>query len=108
VGIVVNDLDVLETIVEEGRGTATKTDTRQGSGLPGELDVHNVICQMVPVEVKVAEAVHKLPDTQVALLGEHVGEERIARDIERDAQEQVRAALIELAGEPSFDNIELE
>ncbi|MNC04864.1 hypothetical protein D3C75_523140 [compost metagenome] len=45
---------------------------------------------------------------QIALLGHHVGQQGVARDVERQTEEDVAAALIELAGELAVRHIELE
>ena len=55
---------------------------------------------MVAVDVAVAAGPDEIADVEVALLGQHVRQQRIARDVERDAEEDVGAALVELAAEP--------
>ena len=41
----------------------------------------------------------KSPTLEVALLRQHVRQQRVARDVERHAEEDVGAALVELAAE---------
>ena len=48
------------------------------------------------------------PGGQARDVGDEVGEQGVAGDVERDAQEQVGRALVELAGEPSVGDVELE
>ena len=45
---------------------------------------------------------------EAALLGEHVGQQRVAGDVERDAEEDVGAALVELEVEPAGGDLGLE
>jgi hypothetical protein len=78
----------------------------QRERLAGELLVD--LLEVVQVEVAVAAGPDEVADVEVALLREHVREQRVAGDVERHAQEQVGAALIELAGEPATRDIKLE
>jgi hypothetical protein len=50
----------------------------------------------------------KSPTSQVALLRDHVREQRVAGDVERHAQEDVGAALVQLAGQLAVGDVELE
>jgi hypothetical protein len=52
--------------------------------------------------------VHELAGLEVRHLGHHRREQRVGGDVERHAQEDVGAALVELAGEPAFGDVELE
>jgi radical SAM superfamily enzyme len=52
---------------------------------------------MVEVQVAVAPRPDELPDAEVALLRDHVREQRVGCDIERHAEEDVGAALVHLA-----------
>ena len=63
---------------------------------------------MVQIEMRIAEGVDEIARLQAGRLGHHVGEERIGRDVEGDAEKNVRRALVELAGQPPFRDIELE
>ena len=51
---------------------------------------------------------NEIADLKTRLLGEHVGEQRVGRDVERNAQEHVRAALVELERQASIGHVELE
>ena len=77
-----------------------------GARLPGELQGHLV--DVVVVDVAVTAGPHELADLQARLLGEHVGEDGVGRDVERNAEEHVRTALVELAGEFPVGDVELE
>ena len=52
---------------------------------------------MVLVHVRVADNVDELPRDEAADVGEHVGEEGVAGDVERYAKAHVRTALVHLA-----------
>ncbi|GMA20152.1 hypothetical protein GCM10025862_21730 [Arsenicicoccus piscis] len=56
----------------------------------------------------VAQGVHEVARRQVGLLRDHHGEQRVGRDVERHAEEDVGAALVELAGQPPVRDVELE
>src|SRR5208337_5629444 len=66
------------------------------------------LLDVVEVEMHVAERVDELARLKVRDLRHHHGEERIGGDVERNAQEHIRRALIKLAGKPSLRDIELE
>jgi hypothetical protein len=78
----------------------------QGAGVAAELQVH--LLQMVKIEVGVTQGVDKLTRLQIRHLGHHLQQERIGSDIERHAQENVGAALVELAGKPPIGYVELK
>jgi len=78
----------------------------QGSRVASELFFRLV--EVVGVEMGVAEGVDEFSWLQAGDLGHHQGEQRIAGDIEGDAEEDVTAALVELAGKATAGNIELE
>ena len=85
---------------------------RQRFGIAGELEFR--LFEVVGVEVEVAEGVDEVADFEVADMGDHVGEQCIGCDVERDAEEEVGTALVELAGQAraalvaGFVDIELE
>ena len=56
----------------------------------------------------VAACPDKVTDIQITLLRNHVREQRIARNIKRNSEEDIAASLIELAGQLSLSHIELE
>jgi len=58
--------------------------------------------------VTVPAGPHEVPDLQPGLLGDEVNEQGVAGDVEWDTEEQVGAALVELAGELTVGDIELE
>jgi hypothetical protein len=66
------------------------------------------LLEVVAVEVRVAEGVHEVAGLVAADLGEHQGEQGVGGDVEGHAEEDVGAALVELAGEPAVGDVELE
>src|SRR6201996_3279935 len=66
------------------------------------------LVEMVEIEMRVAEGVHELAGREPRHLRHHHRQQRIARDVERDAQEDLGRALVELAREPAVRDIELE
>src|SRR5687768_9216787 len=63
---------------------------------------------MVRVEVEVAEGVDEIARSEVANLRDHHREERVAGDVEGDAEKEVGAALIELAAQTAVEDEELK
>src|SRR5437868_8159230 len=63
---------------------------------------------MVRIKVAVAAGPDEVAHFEAALLGEHVGEERVAGDVERHAEEDVGAPLVELEAEAAGGDMGLE
>ena len=66
------------------------------------------LLDVVVVDMAVTAGPDELPHVESGLRRHHVGEQRIAGDVERHAEEQVGAALIQLAGQPAVGDVELE
>lgn len=66
------------------------------------------LLDMVVVDVNISKGVHEVPELEACYLRDHAGQQGVGRDVERDAQEQVGASLIKLAGQLPVDDIELE
>ena len=49
---------------------------------------------MIVVQVRVANGMHEIADVQPACLRHHLREQRVAGDIEWQAEEDVRGALV--------------
>ena len=95
-GIVIHDLEILVRVfVDRGR-LPVDDETRQGPRFA--LELLPDLIQMVPINVAIPAGPYEFPRLQVALFGEHVRQDRIGRDIERQAQKTVHAPLVELAG----------
>ena len=79
--------------------------SRTGSGLcSGQLQFH--LLQVVVVDVH-PQKCGRNPDLKSAALRDHMGEQRVGRD-ERNAQEEISAALIELTAQSVAGYIELK
>ena len=66
------------------------------------------LLEVVAVEVGVAEGVDQVAGLEAADLRHHPRQQRVRSDVERDAEEDVGAALVELAGEAAVGDVELE
>ena len=64
--------------------------------------------QVVLIQVRVAQRVDEFTRLQAAHLRHHHGQQRVTGDIERHAEENVRAALVKLAGEFAVCHIKLK
>ncbi len=82
--------------IEAGRRRSWSDGYGNGVALELRLD----LLAVVVVDVAVAARPDQVADLEVALLREHVREKRVARDVERDAEEHVRASLVDLAAQP--------
>ena len=105
-GVVAFELEVVVLVVEDALHLGVEHHARQWTWLAAELLMHLV--HMVEVDVRVAEGVDKLPWLQACDVSHHHAQQRVARDVERHAQEQVGAALIELQTQFAVGDIELE
>src|SRR6185312_14823912 len=92
--LVVHELEILEGVVEQGGGPAPDVESRRRERSARELQLR--LLEMIEVKVAVAAGPDELARLEIALLREHMGEQRVARDVERHAEEYVGAALIEL------------
>src|SRR5689334_17753137 len=90
-------VDVFDGGIEAHLGQGTRLASELGFGL----------LKVVGVEMKVAERVDKCARFQIANLRSHEGEQGVGSDVERDAKEEVGAALIELAAQLTVLNEEL-
>ena len=106
VRVVVLQLKVLRAEVEQVLHFGVELHLRQGSRLAGELEAG--LFEVVAVEVGVAEGVDELAGREAAYLRRHHGEQGIAGDVEGYAEEDVGAALVELAGEAAFGHVKLK
>ena len=71
-----------------------------------QLDARLV--DVVQIEVGVAERMDEVARLEPAFPRDEMGEQRVARDIERHAEENIRRSLVKLAGKLAFHDIELE
>ncbi len=106
VRVVAFEGEVLEDKILEACAGGIERHARQGAALAGELQAG--LLEVVGVEVEVAEGVNERAGLEAADLRDHEGEKRIGGDIEGHAEEEVCAALVELATEFAILNIELK
>src|SRR5579863_468004 len=66
------------------------------------------LLQMVVVQMHIPEGVNKLSRCQITNLRHHQRQQGITGDIERDPEEHIRTALIQLTAQPPIRDIELE
>src|SRR5690349_3647539 len=104
--LVIHDLKILELVLEHGWRAAREQQLRQRERNARELLVD--LFEMVRIEMAVAARPDELAHVEITLLRDHVSEQRIRGDIERDAEENVRAALVELTTQAFVRHIELE
>src|SRR6218665_2048172 len=97
VASVVQPLEIFVAVVEDAVGPAPDAQLRVGVGAARQLGLHLRV--VVVVDMAVATGPDELTHVQLALLGHHMGQQRVAGDVEGQAQEDVGAALVELATE---------
>ena len=99
-GIVAFEVDIVEGEGVDGFHLGIEDELGKWSWLAGELEAGLV--EVVAVEVEIAEGVDEIAGLVIADLGDEVGEECVGGDVEGYAEEQIRAALVELAGQAGF------
>ena len=86
---------------------AKDLEARQRQWFAGELFAR--LIEMVAVKVAIAARPDEISDLEIALLRDHVRQQCIGGDVERHAQEEVGAALVQLAAEAAVGrDVELE
>jgi len=106
VRVVAHDLEVLDLVVEDRIGLAIDHELGQRTRFARQLLVDLV--EVVLVDVRVTARPDELTYLVAGLLRHHVQEQRVARDVERHAQEHVRAALCHHQRELALSYVELE
>src|SRR6185437_13432588 len=105
VRVVADQLEVLVDEIEQRAHLGIELNPRQGTRLPPELLVSLV--EMVEIEMHVAEGMDELAGSEPRHLCHHDGEQRVRGDVEGNAEEDIRRALVKLAGELALRHIEL-
>ena len=106
VRVVAFENEILEDEILEACARGIEHHTRQGAALAGELQAG--LLKVVSVEVEVAKRVNKRARLEAADLRDHEREERVGGNIKGHAEEEVCAALVELATEFAVLDIELK
>src|SRR5690606_26613571 len=71
-------------------------------------ELQRSLLHMVGVEVHIPPGPDEVAHFQVTLLSHHVSQQSIAGDVERQAEEDITAALVELTRELAVRHVELE
>src|SRR5438045_4067327 len=90
--IVVLEDEIFRFVIEESLTAILDDQSGQGPRLSRKLKLR--LLEMVGIEVAIAPGPDERPRLKFALARQHVGQQRVGCDIERNAQEDVRAALI--------------
>mmetsp|Transcript_1744 Transcript_1744/g.4928 ORF Transcript_1744/g.4928 Transcript_1744/m.4928 type:complete len:430 (+) Transcript_1744:290-1579(+) len=96
--------------VGEGAGldrVHLRVDGERGERARRALELHLESVDMVEVNVRIADRVHKAAALEPREVGEDAREQSVRRDVERHAQPEVGRALIHLAGERTVCDIKL-
>jgi len=78
----------------------------QWTGIAGKLQLG--LFHVVRIDVGITEGMDELLGLEIANLGHHHQQEGVGGDVERHAQKDIRAALVQLQGDFTIINIELE
>ena len=89
---IVDYFKVFVRIVEQGRRFAQYFKLRQWKRRAGELQIG--LLQMIQIQMAISPGPYEVPGLKIALLRNHVGEQRIGGDIERHAQQGIGTALL--------------
>ena len=103
--LVVRHRNVIEGVLEH-RGSLRELQARERVRLTAQLLGH--LLRVVGVDVAVPARPNEVADLKARLLGEHVGEQGVGRDVEGNAQEHVRAALVKLQRQAAVGHVQLE
>src|SRR5579872_7222702 len=103
---VVHEFEILVGVLKQARGSTSDQEARRREGRARELLVG--LLEMIDVKVTVPPGPHQLAGDEVALLREHVREQGVRCEIEGYAQEDVGAALIDLARQPARGDVQLK
>src|ERR1051325_4323005 len=104
--IVALEREIAEFEFEDRPHLGVQFHHRQRTRIAGQLLAR--LLEMIRVEMRVAEGVDEFAGTKIADLRDHHRQERIRGDVERNAEKDVRAALVHLAGQPPVGDVELE
>jgi hypothetical protein len=70
-----------------------------GNGRGSRLQLQPRLLQVIAVQMQITERVHERSRLEARDLRHHQREQRVRRDVERHAEEEVGAALVELAAQ---------
>jgi hypothetical protein len=105
-GLVIQQLEVLELEIQDGRAGLPDAKARQRPWLPGQLESR--LINVVAIQVHIAQGMHEIAGLKIARVCHHHGQQGIRANVERHAQEQIGTPLIELATQSPIGYVELE
>lgn len=106
VGVVTFEGEVFVAEILEPVHRGIEQHPREGTRFASELEAG--LIEVVHVEVEIAEGVDEFLGFQSADLRDHHGEQGVGGDVEGDAEEEIRTALVELAAEFAVRDVELD
>ena len=104
--VVIDELEVFVFEVEDVLDVWIDLHLLEDARLTAELGRH--LLEMIDIDMSVSCSVDEFSRLETAYLCDHHCQEGVGSDIERNTEEDGSAALIELAGEFSGSDIELE
>ena len=104
--IVALQREILEAKSEQVLDLWIQSHRRQGAWRTRKLQPR--LFQMIRVKMAITAGPHEVAEFEIEHLGNHHGQQRIRSDVEWHAEEDVGAALIELARELAVRDIKLE
>src|SRR6185312_11119504 len=104
--LIIHEFKVLIVILENTRRTPPQSQLRQRQRLAPELQIG--LFPVIQIQMAVAARPDQLTGLKVTLLCKHVHEQGITGDVEGNAQEDIRAALVKLAGQALPGDVELK
>ena len=93
-------------VIEQALPAILDDEARQRTRLAAQLKPR--LLEMVGIEMAVAAGPHEHAGLEPAFARQHVGQQRIGGDVERNAEEDVGAALVKLEGEAARGDLRLE
>src|ERR1700678_4108456 len=93
---IVDDFEIFKSVIEQAVRLALEPQLRQRVRRARELQIG--LLQMIQIQMTVSARPYEIADLKVALLRDHVREQRITGDVERHPEQGIGAALVQLAG----------
>src|SRR5262245_60495247 len=88
VSLIIGDLEILELVIGDGLRFPIDNQLRRRKRLAAELQ--SGLFQMIQVDVAISSGPDEFAYVKIALLGNHMSQQRVASDVERDAEKYVR------------------
>src|SRR6266702_2177417 len=104
-GIVVLEREVAEAKIKDRLHCRIQSHRGQRTRLARQLEAG--LLEVIRIQMSVAECVNELAGPKIAGLRHHHRQKCVRRDVEWEAEENVGAALVHLAGQRSVRDVEL-